>query len=89
MEKKNNYANSQLDQREVEILRKTQGEGNESAMSLKIQNEQLKRDNQQLVELLGKSKEFKHISDHINDSGGSISKLDISLDGNVSFSLPQ
>ena len=41
LEKKNNYANSQLDQREVEILRKTQGEGNESAMSLKIQNEQL------------------------------------------------
>ena len=39
LEKKNKYTNGQLDEREFEILRKTQGGGNESAMSLKIQNE--------------------------------------------------
>lgn len=44
-------------------------------MSVKIENEQLKKDNSFLVELLRSTKKFGELADYIKDSGGA-SKMD-------------
>ena len=49
---------------------------NTSMNTMKIENDQLKKDNAYLVGLIKESKQFKNLADHIDDSGGSISVLD-------------
>mmetsp|Transcript_32794 Transcript_32794/g.50059 ORF Transcript_32794/g.50059 Transcript_32794/m.50059 type:complete len:221 (+) Transcript_32794:1886-2548(+) len=44
--------------------------------SLKIENEQLRKDNKYLVELLRQTKEFVEIAEYIDDSGGYCTRLD-------------
>lgn len=53
-----------------------QTQSDETFVSVKIENEQLKKDNSFLVELLRSTKKFGDLADYIRDSGGQASKLD-------------
>jgi hypothetical protein len=48
----------------------------ETFVSIKIENEQLRKDNSYLVELLRSTKKFGDLADYIKDSGGQASKMD-------------
>ncbi len=49
---------------------------NQSFVSIQIENEQLKKDNKYLVDLLKQTKQFSKLADYIKDSGGLAQKLE-------------
>ena len=55
-------------------MNQTQSE--ETFVSIKIENEQLKKDNSFLVDLLKSTKKFGELAAYIKDSGGHASKMD-------------
>lgn len=61
-----------------------QTQSEETFVSVKIENEQLKKDNSLLVELLRSTKKFGDLAAYIKDSGGRASKMD-SLDPPAPF----